>query len=101
MNNLAYFLLSFDFSRFSSAGSLIVFATLLYAYYLFVIFRATIEDPLPRTIENVRIRGIIQRTILQVSSGVGAVPRRNPTTTKRKTTKKRKSPTKKRKTTKR
>ena len=34
--------------------------------------RLRIEDPLPRTLENVRIRAAIQRTILQVSSLVGS-----------------------------
>jgi len=39
-----------------------------------------IEDPLPRTMENVRIRATIQRTINQVSALVGALSR--PTTSR-------------------
>ena len=61
--------------------------------------RRPIEDTLPRTIENVRIRATIQRTIMQVSALVGAVvtPRRRrkkPGPKKKRKTKK-KSPTKK------
>ena len=45
-----------------------------------IYYRRPIEDPLPRTIENVRIRATIQRTINQVSALVGALSR--PTTSR-------------------
>lgn len=57
----------------------------------------SIEDTLPRTMQNIRIRATIQRTINQVSALVGSITRprkrKRKTTTKRKT--KKKSPTKK------
>ena len=63
-----------------------------------MLYRRAVEDTLPRTIENVRIRATIQRTIQQVSSLVGSVTsvrqkkkktiKRKKTTTKRKPVKK-------------
>ena len=52
---------------------------------VFLIHRRSVEDLLPRTIENVRIRASIQATINQVSALVGAV--RRPRKPKRKSTK--------------
>ena len=71
--------LIFDYSTYSQklGEDFSKFCGLLRIYEL---YRRPIEDPLPRTIENVRIRATIQRTINQVSALVGALSR--PTTSR-------------------
>ena len=71
--------LTFDYSTYSQKSGE-DFAKLCGLLRIYELYRRPIEDPLPRTIENVRIRATIQRTINQVSALVGALSR--PTTSR-------------------